>query len=427
MGRILELNIDKSNISKETILKHQKELKKVHEMIQERTGAGNEFMDWLTWPVDYDKAEVEAINNKVKAMKEAGVEKLLVIGIGGSYLGAQAAIDFIQGKMNKQNDIIFAGTNMSGTHIKQIEKALEGNKWGICVISKSGTTLEPALSFRHFKSLLEAKEGKDASKELIVAVTDGNKGALKTLADNEGYETYVVPDGIGGRFSGTTPVGTFPMAFAGINVEEVLKGTEQAMNDLKDFEDNKALEYALVRFLLNTKQGKFTELFVTYDFDLDLMAEWWKQLFGESEGKDRKGILPSSVSYSRDLHSLGQIIQDGPQNFFETTLWIKEDDAEVKVQSTEDNLDGLNYLEGKTFHEINEQAFDGVVRAHYEGAKAPQLIIELKDKSAYSMGYLWYFFFIAVSASSYLQGVNPFDQPGVELYKANMFKNLKGE
>ena len=217
------------------------------------------------------------------------------------------------------------------------------------------------------------------------------------------------------------------MAFSGINVEEVLKGTEQAMNDLKKFEDNKALEYALVRFLLNTKQNKFTELFVTYDFDLDLMAEWWKQLFGESEGKDRKGILPSSVEYSRDLHSLGQIIQDGPQNFFETTLWIKEDDAKIKVQATEDNLDGLNYLEGKTFHEINEKAFDGIVKAHHEGAKAPQIIINLKDKSAYSMGYLWYFFFISASASSYLQGVNPFDQPGVELYKTNMFKNLKGK
>lgn len=427
MENILKLNLEKSNINKEELVSLQDEMKKVHDMIQNRTGEGNEFMDWLTWPVDYDKEEVAAINKKAAWMKENGVEKLLVIGIGGSYLGAQAAIDFIQGKMNKQNDIIFAGINMSGTHIKQIEKALEGHKWAICVISKSGTTLEPALSFRHFKALLEAKEGKEASKDLIVAVTDGNKGALKTLATNEGYETYVVPDGIGGRFSGTTPVGTFPMAFAGIDIIEVLKGTEAAMNDLKEFEGNQAYAYAMTRFLLNTKHNKFTELFVTYDFDLDLTAEWWKQLFGESEGKDRKGILPSSVAYSRDLHSLGQIIQDGPQNFFETTLWIKEDDAEVKVKATEDNLDGLNYLEGKTFHEINAQAFDGVIRAHYEGSDAPQMIIELKDKSAFSMGYLWYFFFIGVSASSYLQGVNPFNQPGVELYKANMFKNLKGE
>lgn len=427
MEKILNLKIDKANISTEEIASIKDDVKRVHEMIQNRTGEGKEFMDWLTWPVDYDKEEVAAINAKAKWMKDNGVEKLLVIGIGGSYLGAQAAIDFIGGKLNNQNNIIFAGINMSGTHVKQIEKALEGHKWAICVISKSGTTLEPALSFRHFKSLLEAKEGKENAKDLIVAVTDGNKGALKTLATNEGYETYVVPDGIGGRFSGTTPVGTFPMAFAGINIEEVLKGAEAAMNDLKELEGNQALEYAAVRYLLNTKYNKFTELFVTYDFDLDLMAEWWKQLFGESEGKDRKGILPSSVAYSRDLHSLGQIIQDGPQNFFETTLWIKEDDAEVRVRATEDNLDGLNYLKGKSFHEINEQAFDGVIRAHHEGANAPQMVIELKDKSAYSMGYLWYFFFIGVSASSYLQGVNPFNQPGVELYKANMFKNLKGE
>ncbi len=425
MENILKLNLEKSNVSLEEIKSISNELEKIHEMIQNRTGEGNEFMDWLSWPTDYDKKEVEDIISKVQWMKTNGVEKLLVIGIGGSYLGAQAAIDFIQGKMNMQNDVIFAGINMSGTHIKQIEKSLENHKWAICVISKSGTTLEPALSFRHFKSLLEKKEGKDKAKELIVAVTDGNKGALKTLSTNEGYDTYVVPDGIGGRFSGTTPVGTFPMAFAGIDIKEVLRGTEKAMNDFKVFDNNQALNYAATRFILNTKKNKFIELFVTYDFDLDLTSEWWKQLFGESEGKDRKGILPSSVVYSRDLHSLGQIIQDGPQNFFETTLWISEDDAEVRVEKTDDNLDGLNYLEGKTFYEINKQAFNGVVQAHYEGANAPQLIIELKDKTAFSMGYLWYFFFISVSASSYLQGVNPFNQPGVELYKANMFANLK--
>ncbi len=427
MENILKLNFDYSKVTSEQKAAYSEKVKEIHEIIRNRTGEGNEFMDWLSWPVDYDKEELANIISKAKWMKEEGIETLLVIGIGGSFLGAQSAIDFIKGKMNKQDEIIFAGINMSASHVKQIEKKLEGKKWGICVISKSGTTLEPALSFRHFKGLLEAKEGIEKAKDYIVAVTDGNKGALKTLADNKGYSTYVVPDGIGGRFSGTTPVGTFPMAFAGIDVEAVLKGAAKAMEDLAGIENNPAYEYALTRFILNKEQNKVLEIFTTYDFDLDMLAEWWKQLFGESEGKDLKGIMPSSVAYSRDLHSLGQIVQDGVQNFLETTLWIEEDHDVVKVQEDESNLDGLNYLTGKTFHEINKKAFDGVLKAHYEGGGTPNIIMTLKDKSEESLGYLWYFFFISVTMSGYLLGVNPFNQPGVELYKANMFNNLKGE
>ncbi len=427
MSKILDVNFEFSKITNEEKSSLKDRVAQIHNEIRNRTGEGNEFMDWLKWPVEYDKAELDNIIQKANWMKNEGIETLLVIGIGGSFLGAQSAIDFVKGKMDKQDEIIFAGINMSAAHVKQIERKLADKKWGICVISKSGTTLEPALSFRHFKTILENKVGKEVAKDYIVAVTDGNKGALKTLADEKGYATYVVPDGIGGRFSGITPVGTFPMAFAGIDVKSLLEGAAKGMEDFSGLENNAAYEYALTRFILNKDKSKFTEIFTTYDFDLDMTSEWWKQLFGESEGKDGKGIMPSSVAYSRDLHSLGQIIQEGVQNFFETTLWIEEDTDQITVQSDEANLDGLNYLTGKTFHEINRKAFEGVLKAHYEDGGTPNIILTLKDKSEYSLGYLWYFFFIAVTMSGYLLEVNPFNQPGVELYKANMFANLKGE
>lgn len=424
-NKYLDLNLDYSKVSNEEKNQFKSKIEEIHKMIRNRSGEGNEMMDWLSWPLDYDKQELEDITKKVDSLKNDGVETLLVIGIGGSFLGAQSAINFVEGKMNKEDEVIFAGINMSSTHIKQIENKLKNKKWAICVISKSGTTLEPALSFRHFKRLLEEKEGLENSKEYIVAVTDGKKGALKTLADNNGYATYVVPDGIGGRFSGVTPVGTFPMAFAGIDIKKMLSGAAQAMNDLEKLENNDAYEYALTRFILHTQKNKVSEIFTTYDFDLDMMAEWWKQLFGESEGKNGKALMPMSVTYSRDLHSLGQMIQSGTQTFLETTLWIDEDPEKILVQSDDSNLDGLNYLTGKTFHEINKKAFDGVLKAHADEANIPNVILTLKDKSEESMGYLWYFFFISVTMSAYLLDVNPFDQPGVELYKANMFANLK--
>lgn len=424
MKKILELNLENSKITSSDFKKYKKNVDKIHQTIINKSGEGNQFMDWTSWPVNYDKDEVKRINAKVKWLKTNNVDTLLVVGIGGSFLGAQSAIDFIKGKMNKQDEIIFTGINMSSTHIKQIEKKLENKNWAICVISKSGTTLEPALSFRHFKTLLE-KKLKSKSKDYIVSITDGKKGALKELSDSEGYETFVVPDGIGGRFSGTTPVGLFPMAFAGINIEKVLEGSRQAMEDLKESENNIAYDYALSRFILNTKYKKVSEIFTVYDFDLDMTAEWWKQLFGESEGKNGKGLMPSSVIYSRDLHSLGQIIQDGNKNFFETTLWIEEEKNNVVVGEDKKNLDGLNYLTGKTFHEINKKAFEGVLEAHSKDGNIPNIVLNLKDKSEESIGYLWYFFFISVTMSAYLLGVNPFNQPGVELYKSSMFSKLK--
>lgn len=424
MNKILKLDLSLSKVSDNDKKLFSSRVKEIHKLIYEGKGKGSEFTDWLTWPTDYDKEELDRIVKKANWMKEQGIETLLVIGIGGSFLGAQSGIDFIKGKMNMQDKIIFAGINMSSSHIKQIENKLKDKKWGICIISKSGTTLEPALSFRYFKKILESKEG-PLAKDYIVAVTDGKKGALKELANNNGYESYVVPDGIGGRFSGTTPVGTFPMAFAGIDVKSILKGSEKAMNDLKSIENNDAYEYALTRFILNSKMNLDSEIFTTYDYDMEMTSEWLKQLFGESEGKEGKGIMPSSVSYSRDLHSLGQIIQEGKNNFFETTIWINEDVEKIVVEKDNNNLDGLNYLSGKTFHEINKQAFDGVIDAHYNGAGTPNITISIKDRSEETLGYLWYFFFISVTMSGYLLEVNPFNQPGVELYKKNMFNNLK--
>ncbi|BDU67808.1 MAG: hypothetical protein TYPL_4610 [Candidatus Tyloplasma litorale] len=426
MNKILDIDFSYSNITNEEkdVLKNR--ISDIHNSIRNRTGEGNEFMDWLNWPKEYDKKEVQEMIGKVSWMKKEGIETLLVIGIGGSFLGAQSAIDFIKGKMNKQDEIIFAGINMSSSHIVQIEQKLQNKKWGICVISKSGTTLEPALSFRYFKKLLEKKEGIKA-KDYIVAITDGNKGALKTLSNSKGYSTYVVPDGIGGRFSGITPVGLFPMLFADIDIKKVLKGAEKAMHDFSKLEDNTAYEYAQIRYLLNNKYSKVAEIFTTYDFDLEMTSEWLKQLFGESEGKNGKGIMPNSVTYSRDLHSLGQIIQEGFKNFFETTIWINKDENPIIVEKDDSNLDGLNYLVGKSFHEINKKAFDGVLKAHHEQGGTPNIIIKLQDRSEETLGYLWYFFFIVVTMSAYLNGVNPFNQPGVELYKKNMFQNLKEE
>ncbi len=424
MENILKVNLEHSKINSTEKEKYFERINDIHNSIWNKTGQGNEFMDWLGWPENYDKDELSNIINKANQMREEGIEVLLVIGIGGSFLGAKSAIDFVKGKMNSENEIIFAGTNMSSTYYSQIEKKLNNKKWGICVISKSGTTLEPALAFRHFKSLLESKEGQEKAKDYIVAVTDGKKGALKELADNKGYSTFVVPDGIGGRFSGTTPVGTFPMAFIGVDVKKMLSGSLAAMKDLSKLENNIAYEYALARFILNKEQNKVSEIFTTYDFDLEMTSEWLKQLFGESEGKEGKGLMPQSVSYSRDLHSLGQIIQDGNKNFFETTLWIEEEKNDIIVKEDNLDLDGLNYLSGRSVHEINRKAFEGVLEAHSDSG-TPNIILTLKDKSEYSLGYMWYFFFISVTMSAYLLDVNPFDQPGVELYKQNMFSKLK--
>ncbi len=428
---MINLNTSKIYLQPEELTKLQPTVDKIfQENILERKGEGHEFMDWLTYFDDVSTDEIEAMSEKITHWKANGIKHLLVIGIGGSFLGAQAAIDFINGKLGGRDQVLFIGTDMSLTHYRQVETFLNNKEWAICVISKSGGTLEPSLAFNYFNDLLETKYGANA-KDYVAAVT-GDKGILKTLADVKGYSSYVIPNGIGGRFSVMTPVGLFPMLFAGIDVKSFLEGMRSAAKDLltsSNLEENSALKYAAIRFLLNQqKDSKIThEIFTTYDYDLDMLGEWWKQLFAESEGKDGKGIFPISVAYSRDLHSLGQIIQDGPKTFFETTLWVEDSKLEannIKVKANEQNLYKLNHLEGMTISEINYRAFQGVLDAHYVDGKTSNIVITLKEKTATSLGYLFYWYFIAVTMSGYLLGINPFNQPGVEVYKKNMNENL---
>ncbi len=429
---MINLDTNKIYLQADELKKIQPTVDKIfQEKILDRKGEGNEFMDWLTYFDDVSMDEIDAMSKKVNQWKEQGIKHLLVIGIGGSFLGAQAAIDFVNGKLSGRDQVLFIGTDMSLSHYKQVETFLNDKEWAICVISKSGGTLEPSLAFNYFNNLLSKKHGKTAN-EYVVAVT-GDKGILKTLADTMNYPTYVIPNGIGGRFSVMTPVGLFPMLFAGIDVKELLTGMRLAAKDLlndSNLETNSALKYAAVRFLLNQQDvtPKIThEIFTTYDYDLDMLGEWWKQLFAESEGKNGKGIFPISVAYSRDLHSLGQIIQEGPKTFFETTLWVDNPKGEtnnIKVSVDEQNLYKLNHLEGMTLSEINYRAFQGVLDAHYQEGKTSNLVITLKEKTATSLGYLFYWYFIGVTMSGYLLGINPFNQPGVEIYKKNMNDNL---
>ncbi len=423
---MIKLNIKNSKINENEIYKYQAKVSEIHQKILNKSGEGSEMLDWYNH--EFNDELINDINNKVDELKnKLNVEILLTIGIGGSFLGAQSGISFINGYLNVNSNVIFAGINISSSLIKQIENKIENKNWAICIISKSGTTLEPAISFRHFKNLLEKKVGNKNLNKYIVSITDKEKGTLRNFSNKKDIKSYVIPDGIGGRFSGITPVGFFPMAFAGLNIKKIIKGVEKAKKDFSNelIEKNIAYKYAILRNLINKNKNLPIEILVSYDQDLDFISEWWKQLFGESEGKDEKGIFPSSVSYTRDLHSLGQFIQEGKKLFFETTLWINNDNDSIKVEFNNENLDDLNYLSDKNIHEINKKAFLGVVKAHSEEGNIPNIIIELKDKSEESLGYLWYFFFVSVTMSGYFIDVNPFNQPGVEIYKKNMFKNLK--
>lgn len=432
---MIKVNIKKSNISDKKLLKMESEIVRIHSMITERTGKGSEMLDWLNWPQNYYKNEFDNIIKKVKELKtKLKVKKLLVIGIGGSYLGAKSGIDFVKGSIESLDEVMFVGTNMSSDYYNQIEKWLKNSKWAICVISKSGTTLEPSLAFRHFKKLLIKKVTKSKHNKYVVAITDAENGVLKKISIKEKYTTFTIPDGIGGRFSGITPVGLFPMCFAGIDIKKFMNGAKKAMKDFsKPSLSNPAYKYAAARTFLN-RYGKKRflkskpykmEVFSTYDPDLNFLGEFWKQLYGESEGKDGKGIFPTSVTYSADLHSLGQYIQEGERNLmFETTLWVKKSKSKTLVLKDNLDLDELNYLSGENLDNINKKASRAVMEAHHQGGN-PQILIEINDKSEETLGYLWYFFFISVSMSGYLLNVNPFDQPGVELYKKLMFKKLK--
>ena len=379
------------------------------------------------FPLNHEKA-VTAAAEKIKNNSEV----LVVIGIGGSYLGAKAAIEFLSHSFynnlpkdkRKTPEIYFAGTNMSGVYLQHLIEVVGDRDFSVNVISKSGTTTEPAIAFRVFKKILEEKYGKEEAAKRIYATTDKEKGALKTLATTEGYETFVVPDNVGGRFSVLTAVGLLPIAAAGINIDDLMAGAKDAMNDFanKNMDENQALQYAAVRNILHRK-GKDLELMVNYEPRVHYLAEWWKQLFGESEGKDGKGLYPTSADFSADLHSLGQYIQEGKRLFFETVVSIGKPEVEFVIESDKDNLDGLNFIAGKTLDYVNKKATDGVILAHIDG-DVPNLGVNIPEATPYHLGYTFYFFEKACGVSGYLLGVNPFDQPGVEAYKKNMFALL---
>ncbi|MFB4169265.1 glucose-6-phosphate isomerase [Virgibacillus sp. JSM 102003] len=402
-----------------------------HNALHNKTGPGSDFLGWVDLPETYNKEEFSRIKSAAAQIKK-DTDILLVIGIGGSYLGARAAIEMLnhsfQNLLSKDKrkapQVIFVGHHMSSTYMKELFDVLEGKDVSINIISKSGTTTEPAIAFRIFKKFLEEKYGKDEAKKRIYATTDKAKGALKTVADEEGYESFVIPDDVGGRYSVLTAVGLLPIAVSGVSIDEMIQGAQAAKNDLANpsLTENPAYQYAAVRNVLYNK-GKTVEMLVNYEPHLQYVSEWWKQLFGESEGKDQKGIFPASANFTTDLHSMGQYIQDGRRDLFETVLHVNKSKQEITLESDEANSDGLNYLAGNTIHDINEKAFQGTLLAHTDG-NVPNLIIELPELDAYTFGYMVYFFEKACAISGYLLGVNPFDQPGVEAYKKNMFALL---
>ena len=400
-----------------------------NEVLLSRTGAGSDFLGWLDLPVNYDKEEFARIQAAAKKI-QGDSDVLVVIGIGGSYLGARAAIEFCKGQMYNGvreagiPEVYFVGNNISSAYLNDVVKIIGERDFSVNIISKSGTTTEPAIAFRIFKKLLEEKYGKEGAKGRIYATTDKARGALKALSDAEGYETFVVPDDVGGRFSVLTAVGLLPIAAAGVDIEAMMKGAQDAREVCKggDMSTNPSYQYAALRNILYRK-GKGTEILVNYEPALTMMGEWFKQLYAESEGKDHKGIFPTAANFSTDLHSIGQFIQDGTRNLFETVVWVKEARSEVTVDEMDGDLDGLNYLAGKTMQFANSKAYSGTLLAHVDGG-CPNILLEIDRADAYHFGYLVYFFEKACGLSGYLLGVNPFNQPGVESYKKNMFALL---
>ena len=409
----------------EDINSYEKQVKEIHKMIHEKTVKGNDFLGWVDWINNYDKEEFDRILQVAKKVQDKA-EVLLVCGIGGSYLGARAAIEMIQGLYpENKTEVIFIGNTFSSTYFKQVEKHIENKSVILNVISKSGTTTETAMAFRMLKQLMENKYGKEECKERIIATTDKARGTLKALADKEGYETFVIPDDIGGRYSVITPVGLLPMAIMGIDIHEVYRGLKAAYEDLNndDLATNPAYQYAVCRRILQN-MGKDAEMFVTYEPQMQMLGEWWKQLFGESEGKDGKGILPCSATFSTDLHSLGQFIQEGKKVLFETLVLVEKPLMDGLFPHDELNEDQMNYLTDKSLNWVNKMACEGTLEAHEVTGKVPNLIITIEDMKEYTFGYLCYFFFIACAMTCYMLDINPFNQPGVEVYKKNMFRLL---
>ena len=422
----VKLNLENAYkfVASEQIEALKSEVVEAANVLVSQNGAGNDFLGWLNLPLDYDKEEFDRILAAAEKIK-AQADVLVVIGIGGSYLGAKSAIEMLKKYFgNKGVEIIFVGHQISGTYVSELIEYLKDKEFAINVISKSGTTTEPAIAFRIFKDLIEARYGVEEAKNRIYATTDKARGALKGLATAMGYETFVVPDNVGGRYSVLTAVGLLPIAVSGVDICKMMEGAQLAHKECSDLniDTNLAMQYALVRNALYSS-GKAIEILVNYEQCLTYFAEWWKQLYGESEGKDGKGIYVASASFSTDLHSLGQMIQDGERNIFETVLQVTTPVTEQVIPYSEENLDGLNFLAGKTMDYVNKQAFLGTLLAHVDGG-VPNIVIEFPEISAFAYGYLAYFFEFACGVSAYTLGINPFNQPGVEAYKKNMFALL---
>lgn len=401
------------------------------DVLMNKTGAGNDFLGWIDLPVNYDKKEFQEIKAAAEKI-QSDSDVLLVVGIGGSYLGARAAIEFLshsfynvlpKGK-RKTPEIYFVGNSISSKYIQDLKDVLEGKDFSVNIISKSGTTTEPAIAFRVFKDLLIEKYGREEANKRIYATTDKAKGALKNLADQEGYQTFVVPDDVGGRFSVLTAVGLLPIAVSGADIDKLMEGAAAAREEAVSapYESNGALRYAAVRNIL-LRKGKAVEIVANYEPSLHYVSEWWKQLFGESEGKDQRGIFPAAVDLTTDLHSMGQFIQDGSRIMFETVLNVEESPAEILLKEEEVDTDGMNYLAGKSVDFVNKSAMNGTILAHSDG-DVPNLMVNIPGQDEFSLGQLFYFFEYACGVSGYILGVNPFNQPGVESYKKNMFALL---
>lgn len=415
-------------VREKDILKMQSKVTDVHKVIEERTGIGGDFLGWLDLAHRMPVSELESIVKTAEEIQKTS-DIFVVIGIGGSYLGARAVIDslshsFHNALPHKSPQIFFAGQNMSGKYYEDLKEVLMNKRLTVNVISKSGTTTEPALALRYFRDLMQSVMASGQVKQRIIATTDAAKGSLKKMADQEGYRTFVIPDDVGGRYSVLTPVGLLPVAVAGININELLQGARDMEAYLKepDLKKNPAYMYAVIRNSMYAS-GKAIEIMANFDPSLHFFSEWWKQLYGESEGKDNKGIYPASVDYSTDLHSMGQWVQQGARNIFETFLWIEKSRSGAAVPTLQNDLDGFNFLSGKTFDFVNEKAYQGVTLAHHDG-RVPNMSVMIPEMNAYYLGQLIYFFEKACAMSGYLLRVNPFDQPGVEAYKSNMFALL---
>ena len=428
----ISLNLKNAGITKKSIMEYKEQVENIHKDLHRRANDEKDFVGWLELPTNYDKKEFARIKKAAKKIKKES-DILVVIGIGGSYLGARAVIEaltssfynMLPNKQRKFPQILYVGNNLSPNYINELIEYIGNKDFSINVISKSGTTTEPAVAFRIFREILENKYGIDEARSRIYATTDKEKGALKSLAESEGYEQFVVPDNVGGRYSVLTAVGLLPIAVAGIDIDKLMEGARLAQERYNDsnLKYNECYQYAVVRNILY-KLYKNTEILVNYEPKMHYFTEWWKQLFGESEGKEQKGIFPAGVDFTTDLHSMGQYIQEGRRNLFETVISIEESNSDITIPSDDDNLDGLNYLAGKGLDYVNKKAMEGTVQAHVSG-DVPNIIINLKQLNETSIGELIYFFEKACAVSGMILGINPFNQPGVEEYKKNMFKLLK--